>query len=96
MITIVVHIHSTLDGLEERLLVDTCDKEATLVEGLRALGRGADAHSWEGMTYASEERRFLGECTRVGNDSIGIHLEAVVVVEAKWLMLDDARIELEA
>ena len=62
MIAIVVHIHCTLDSLEEGFLVDACDEEATLVEGLRTLGRGADAHCGEGMTYAGEERRLLGEC----------------------------------
>ena len=96
MIAIVVHIHCTFDCLEEGLLVDAGDEETTLVESLRALGRGADAHCREGMTNTGEERRFFGECTRVRNDCIGIHLEAVVVMEAKRLVLDDAWIELEA
>ena len=61
MVTIVVHIHSALDCLEERLLVDTCDEEATLVEGFRALGRGSDADCWEGMTNAGEETGLLGK-----------------------------------
>ena len=96
VIAIVVHIHCTFDCLEEGLLVDAGDEETTLVKGLRTLGRGADAHCREGMTNASEERRFFGECTRVRDDGIGIHLEAVVVVESERLVLDDTWIELEA
>ena len=48
------------------------------------------------MANTGKEGGFLGKSSTVADDGKGIHLEAVVVVEAEWLMLNDARVELEA
>lgn len=91
-----VHGHGGLDGLQEAAAVDAGEDEAGVVEALGALGGGADAHCGEGMAHGGEEGGFLGECAGVGDDGEGVHLEAVVVVEAEGLMADYARVELES
>lgn len=48
------------------------------------------------MADAGEEGGFLGKGSTVADDGKGVHLEAVVIVEAEGLMLNDARVELEA
>lgn len=48
------------------------------------------------MSDTGEERRFLGKGSAIADDGKGIHLKAVVIVEAEGLMLDDTRVELEA
>lgn len=48
------------------------------------------------MADAGEERGFLGKGSAIADDGEGVHLEAVVVVKAEGLMLDDTRVELEA
>lgn len=48
------------------------------------------------MADAGEERGFFGKGSAIADDGEGVHLEAVVVVKAKGLMLDDTRVELEA
>ena len=45
-----------VNTLQEPLGVDAAEHEATLVEGLGALGGGADADGREGMADGSEER----------------------------------------
>ena len=83
-------------ALQEALGVDAGQDEATFIERFGALGRCADAHGREGMALAGEEAGFLGQGTAVGDYAEGIHLQAVVVVEAEGLVLDDARVEFEA
>ena len=84
-----------VDALEKADGVDAAEDEASFVQGLGALGRGPDAHGREGMADGGEERGLLREGAAIGHNRKGIHLEAVVVVEAQGLMLDYARIELE-
>lgn len=48
------------------------------------------------MTDAGKERGFFGKSSTVADDGKGLHLKAIVVVEAEGLMLDDARVEFEA
>lgn len=48
------------------------------------------------MADTGEERGFLRKGTAIADDGKGVHLEAVVIVEAEGLMLNDARVELEA
>ena len=83
-------------ALEEALGVDTAQNEATLVQGFGALGGGADADGREGMANGGEEGRFLGQGARIGHHAEGVHLQAVVVVEAEGLVLNNARVKLEA
>ena len=85
-----------VNGLEEALFVDAGDDKVGFVEGFGALGGGADADGGEGASDAGEEGALFGEGAGVGNYGEGVHLQAVVVVEAEGLVLDDAPIELEA
>lgn len=47
------------------------------------------------MAHRGEEARFLGQRAGVGYDGGGVHLQAVVVVEAQGLVAYHARVELE-
>lgn len=85
-----------MDGLEQPLLGDAGEREAGLVQGLGALGGGADAHRRERAADAREEAGLLGQGARVGHHREGVHLQAVVVVEAHGLVHAHARVELEA
>ena len=48
------------------------------------------------MADAGEERGFFGKCSAITDDGKGVHLKAVVVVKTEGLMLNDARVKLEA
>lgn len=48
------------------------------------------------MADTGEERGFFGKGAAIADDGKGVHLKAVVVVEAEGLMLNDTRVELEA
>ena len=82
-------------ALQQALGVDARKDKAALVESFRPLGTGADADGREGMADGGEEARFFRQRTRVRHYAEGIHLQAVVVVEAEGLVLDDAGVELE-
>lgn len=96
MLAVTTELYGGVNGLEQRLLVDTSNDEIALVDGLGTLGRGADADSGEGVANAGEERGFFGKCAAIADNGEGVHLETVVVVKTEWLMLDDTRVELEA
>lgn len=85
-----------MDRLQQPPLGDACQREAGLIQGLGALGGGADTHRRERMPDAREEAGLLGQGARVGNHREGVHLQAVVVVEAHGLVHAHARVELEA
>ena len=85
-----------MDRLQQAALADAGEREARLVQGLGALGGGADAHRRERMPNAREEAGLLGQGTGVGDHREGVHLQAVVVVEAHGLVHAHARVELEA
>lgn len=95
VVSVLVHRDGCLDGLQQGGLVDASQDEAALLHGFWPLGRGADADSWEGMANGGEEAALLWQGAGVGDDGEGVHLQAVVVVEAQRLVLDDARVELE-
>ena len=78
------------------MLVDAGKDEAAFVQGFGALGAGADADSWERVAYGGEEAALLRKGAGVGHHTEGVHLEAVVVVEAEGLLTDDTGVELEA
>ena len=80
--TVFAKLYSSINCLKEALLVDAGNDEVTLVDGFRTFGRGADADGREGMAYTGEEAAFFRECAAVADYGKGIHLEAVVVVEA--------------
>ena len=85
-----------MDGLQKALLGDACQREARLVQGLGALGGGADANGRERAPDRGEEAGLLGKRAGVGDHGEGVHLQAVVVVEAHGLVHAHARVQLEA
>ena len=85
-----------MDGLQQALLGDAGQREAGLVQRLGALGGGADAHRRERAPDRGEEAGLLGQGAGVGHHREGVHLQAVVVVEAHGLVHAHARVELEA
>lgn len=96
MLAVTAELDGGVNGLEQGLLVDTSNDEVAFVDGLGTLGRGTDADGGEGMADAGEVRGFFGECAAITDNGEGVHLEAVVVVEAERFVLDDTRVELEA
>ena len=82
-----VHTLEKADG------VDATENEAAFVQGLGALGRCPDADGREGMPDTREEGRLLREGTAVRHDGEGVHLQAVVVMEAQGLVADHARVQ---
>ena len=85
-----------MDGLQQALLGDAGECEARLVQRLGALGRGADANGRERAPNACKEAGLLGQGAGVGDHGEGVHLQAVVVVEAHGLVHAHARVKLEA
>ncbi len=96
MVAILDEFNSDIDALEQALGIDAAEHEAAFVKSFGALGAGADAHGGEWMAHAGEEAGLFRESAAVANYSKGIHLEAVVVVEAQGFVLDDTPIELES
>ena len=88
--------HGNIHALQQALGVDAGEDEASFVEGFGALGGGADADGREGVADGGEEAALFGQGAAIGNDAEGVHLQAVVVVEAEGFVLDDAGVELEA
>ena len=78
------------------MLVDARQDEAPLVEGLRSLGRGPDAHGRERMPHTREEAALLWKGPAVAHNGKRVHLEAVVVMEAEGLMPDDPPVKPES
>ena len=96
VVAVGVHRDCGIDRLQERLFVDARDKEAGLVERFGAFGAGADAHGRERVADTREEGAFFGERAAVAYDGEGVHLQAVVIVEAERFVLNHALVELEA
>lgn len=88
--------HSNGNALKKALGVNSAEDEAALVQGFRTLGRGTDADGRERMAYAGEEAGFLRKGAGVRDHAESVHLKAVVVMEAKRLVLDDTPVKLEA
>ena len=91
-----VELDGGVDGLQQAPLGDSSEREARLVQRLGALGGGADAHRRKWMPDRGEEAGLLGQRAGVGHHGEGVHLQAVVVVEAHGLVHAHARVELEA
>lgn len=96
VLAVAAEFYGSVNCLEERLFIDAGDDEVAFVDGLRALGGGANADGWEWVAHTGEEAAFLWKCTRIRYHSKGIHLKTVVVVEAERLVLNHTFIELEA
>ena len=89
------HPHGELHGLKQSLRVNAAEDEASLVEGLGPLGAGPDADRRDGPSYGGVERALLGERAAVADSAEGVHLEAVVVMEAQGLLHPDPRVQPE-
>ena len=74
VVAVGVHGDSGVDGLQERLFVDSGDKEAGLVKRFGAFGAGADAHGRERVAHTREEGAFFGERAAVAHDGERVHL----------------------
>lgn len=74
------------DRVEQPALVDARQHEAAPVHRLGALGRGPDADRGERAANRGEVARLLGKRARVRDDGEGVHLEAVVIMEAHGLV----------
>ena len=96
VVAVLVHLHSGVHGLEEAALIDARQDKAALVQGLRSLGAGADADGRERMPHAGEKAALLRQGAAVTDHGEGVHLQAVVVVEAQGLVLDHPLVQLEA
>ena len=93
VIAIKVHLHRCVYSLQQAFFVNACEHEAAFVQRFRALRRGADAHRRECMADACEEVAFLRQCTGIRYYSKGVHLQAVVIMEAQRLMLNYALVQ---
>ena len=76
--------------------VDACQDKAAFVQRLGTLGGGADAHRRERVPHAGEKAALLGQSAAVADHGEGVHLQAVVVVEAQGVMLDHPLVQGEA
>ncbi len=95
VVAVGVHRDGGVDGLQERLFIDSRNKETGLVKRFGAFGAGADADCRERVADAREEGAFFGQGAAVAYDGESVHLKAVVVVESEGFMLNHAVVELE-
>lgn len=82
--------------VEQAAFVDTCEHETAALHSLRALGRGPNADRGERAPNRGEVARLLRERARVRDDGEGVHLEAVIIIEAHGLVRANQRMQLEA
>ena len=87
--------YSKVNALQEAYGIDAAENKTSLVKCLGTFSARTDAHSREGMPDRGKERTLLRECAAVTDNGEGIHLETIVVVESKRLVLYDARVELK-
>ena len=76
--------------------IDACQDETSLIQSFGPLRGGADTHRREGVPHAGEKAALLGQGAAVADHGEGVHLQAVVVVEAQRLVLDDPLVQWEA
>ena len=91
-----LHLHRQIDGLQQLLRMDAGEDKAALVQCLRPLGGGADAHRRERLAERQVKTRLLRQRAAVGYNAEGVHLQAVVIVKAQRLVGDDAPVQFKA
>ena len=96
MVSVSVHLHGAIHRLQEAVGVDARDEETTLIQGLGTLRAGTDTHRREGVSHAGEEAALLRKGAAVAHHGEGVHLQAVVVVEAQRLVLNNTRVKFES
>ena len=95
-VAVFLHLHCQINGLQKLLRVDAGEDKAALVQRLRALGGSADAHRRERLADRQVKTRLLRKRAAVGHDAEGVHLQAVIIVEAQRLVGDDAPVQFKA
>ena len=88
VIAISIHFQCSRYGLEEALFVNACKDESCIVKTLGTFGTCADADCRERMPNGGEETALFGKCAGIGNNGGSVHLEAIIIVEAKWFVLN--------
>lgn len=96
VLAVTAELHGCVYCLQQALLVNAGNDEVTFVNGLRTLRTCADADGREGMADTREETRFFRKRSRITYHCKGIHLKAVVVMEAERFVPDNAAVEFEA
>ena len=96
MVAIGVHHHCCIYRLQEAVGVDAGNEETTFVQGLGAFRASTDTHRREGVSHAGEEAALLRKGAAVAHHGEGVHLQAVVVVEAQRLVLNNTRVKFES
>ena len=96
VVAIAGHADGEVHALQESLLVNAAEDEACLVKGFGTLRTGADAHGGDGFADRSVETAFFRQGTAVAHHAEGVHLQAVLVVEAEGLLYLNTRVKLEA
>ena len=94
-VSVLIHGHRGLDGLQQGAGIDTGQDKASLVERFGPFGRGTDADCRKRMSYTGEERTLFGQCSRIRDNGCCVHLQTVVVVETERFMADDPFVQHE-
>ena len=95
-VVVFIHLYGNVNRLQQTLFVYTGEDKVCLIKCFRAFGAGADTDCRERMTDTCEKAALLGQCAAVGNNREGVHLQAIIVVEAERFVLNNALIKLEA
>lgn len=93
---VLLHLHCQINGLQQLLRVDAGEDKAALVQCLRPLGGGADAHRRERLAHGQIKARLLRQGPAVRHNAESVHLQAVVIVKAQRLVGNDAPVQLES
>ena len=96
MIPIPIHLHGSIYSLKQGFAINAGKDKDTLVKSLGTLRTGTDAYSRERMPHRSEETALLRQGTAVTHNGIGVHLQAVVVVETERFMLNHTSVKCKA
>ena len=67
--------------------IDACQDETALVQGLGALGGGADAHRRERVPHAGEETALLRQGAAVADRGEGVHLQVIIITETYYIFI---------
>ena len=84
---VLLHLHCQVNGLQQLLRMDARQNKAALVQRLRALGGGADAHRRERLAHGQIKARLLRQGAAVRHDAEGVHLQAVIIVKAQIVII---------
>ena len=89
------HLNGDVDCLKQAFRVDAGEDEACLIKCFGTFCGGADADGGERVSDRGKERGFLWKRARIGHDTSGVHLEAVIIVKSERFVLDHAAVEFE-